>query len=164
MLKKGICSGLFSYFLYRITPINSRKCLQLLPRMWSSGRDVPKPRGCSSAAAGGTNISSSSRGQRGRREPFPLSLNSGKRKQLTTERTDRGCFHMGKPKKRWKRNRFGDRCCQQQLSHPDCSSESLHCILTTNPTLCLEKRSGDMTEIYIGIFRAWMGTTADFCL
>lgn len=68
---------------------------------------------------------------------------------------------MGKPKKRRKRKSFGACFCQQQLSHPDCCSESLHCILTTNPTLCLEKQSGDMTEIYIGIFRAWMGMTTD---
>lgn len=40
---------------------------------------------------------------------------------------------------------------QQQLSHPD-PSESFHCILTASPKLCLEKHSGDLTEIHIGIF------------
>ncbi len=55
-----------------------------------------------------------------------------------------------------------DSFCQQQLSHPDRSSESFHCILTTNPTLCLEKQKGDLTEIYIGILRGCMGKPIAF--
>lgn len=65
---------------------------------------------------------------------------------------------MGKPKEMEEKQAFG-LFCQQQLFHPDCSSESFHCILTTNPTLCLEKQRGRLTEIYIGIFRAWTGIT-----
>lgn len=61
-----------------------------------------------------------------------------------------------------KHGKFLDLSCQQQLSHPDRSSESFHCILTTNPTRCLEKQRGDLTEIYIGIFRGCMAMTRPF--
>lgn len=70
-----------------------------------------------------------------------------------------GRFHMRKLRKEMeeKHGRFLD--CQQQLSHPDRSSESFHCIPTTNPTRCLEKQREDLPEIYIGIFMGCMGTT-----
>lgn len=90
-----------------------------------------------------------------------VTLSPDKGKQL---RQETGCFQMRKPKKRWKRNmvRFSDEFCQQRLSHPAPSSESFHCILTTNPTLCLEKQRGDSTEIYIGIFGGCMGMPRAF--
>lgn len=78
---------------------------------------------------------------------------SGQRKTIRTG----GCawlFSDGKTKKEVgeKHGRFLDSSCQQQLSHPNPCTESFHCIQTTNPTLCLEKQRGALTEIYIGIF------------
>lgn len=90
-------------------------------------------------------------------------VSESKGKQLRQE-NEQGCFQMGKPKEMEEKQAFG-LFRQQQLSHPDCSSESFHCILTTNPTLCLEKQRGRLTEIYIGLFRACTGiTTVSLCV
>ena len=91
---------------------------------------------------------------------FTVFMTPRKAKQLREE-TGPGCSQMRKKKRERemeeKHGKLLDKSCQQQLSHPSPSSESFHCIQTTNPTLCLEKQRGDLTEIHTGIFFFFFG-------
>lgn len=85
-----------------------------------------------------------------------MTVNPNKAKQLG-QKNGLECSQMKKGEKKRtgmenKHGRFLNKSCQQQLSHPSPSSGSFHWIQTTNPTLCLEKQRGVLTEIHIGNF------------